>query len=104
MTFEAREVLVPSEDGSEQQSADPNSYLTPLQKSLVYELTTRRARIAAAKSRAEFWQKRQAASQKDTFQLDVLDDGFFDRNIKIAKEELQRLKESKLLKEAIIQS
>jgi hypothetical protein len=108
MMSEAREVLAGSDEDEglleSPQMADTNAYLTPLQKSLFYELTTRRARIADADSRAEFWHKRQSASHKDKFQLDVLDDDFFDRNIVIRRKELMRLREAVQLKEAVVQS
>ena len=41
---------------SEDVNGEKSSYLTPLQQSLVFELTTRRKRIAKAQRRIEFWE------------------------------------------------
>lgn len=82
------------------QEEDQGGYLTPLQRSLIHELTTRRDFIAAAKVRADFWEKRQD-------QLDInsgLDDVELDELLKTRRDELNRLKELKQIKEAILQA
>lgn len=90
--------------GSEVSDLEQSAYLSPLQKSLVYELTIRRARIASAHSRADFWHKWQDLQRKDRFQADVLDNSFLEDLIKTRRQELTRLREAKQLKEAIVQA
>ncbi|UZJ57516.1 hypothetical protein CBS101457_006836 [Exobasidium rhododendri] len=114
MTSEAREMLMGSgDDGDSQEKPQQqqqiktsltDAYLTPLQRSLLYELTTRRAHIAAANSKADFWQNRQKDSHEGRRRPDALDEDFYDREIRVKKAELLSLCESERLKEAVVQS
>lgn len=73
-------------------------YLTPLQSSLIFELTTRKDRIASARSRADFWRKDQAEQHTDR------NDEMLDELIAERKEELTRLKEARQIKRTIIEA
>jgi hypothetical protein len=85
------------------------TYLTPLQNSLVYELTTRRKRIANAQNQVDFWldfdQKGQVdAGEKDKFGEDVVDQEFLDDLIAQRKARIAELKQMDALKQAIVHS
>jgi formamidopyrimidine-DNA glycosylase len=90
------------------------SYLTPLQQSLVFQLTTRRKRIAKAQRRIEFWERyeeKQAKEKKlganianDQFEKDVIDEEYLDDLIKQRKDRLAELQQSQTLKESIVES
>lgn len=101
---EAGQERSPSEESGTTLEEESSSYLTPLQQSLLFELTTRRKRIAAAHLKAEFWLKRQNEQTKDQFDSSILDDEVLDGLIVERKEELIRLKEAKELKTAIVQA
>jgi hypothetical protein len=91
------------DDGaSEMQEEGSKSYLTPLQKSLLFELTTRRKRIASARSRADFWLKDQ--TQRDHLDPDVIDEEALDALILERKKELTRLKEARQIKWTIVEA
>lgn len=98
-------------DESEHDVRGQDDYLSPLQRSLLFELTTRRARITGAHARADYWHNRQQHDEaagkdgeQDRFQADVLDSSFLAQLIDTRRQELARLRESKQLKEAIVQS
>ncbi|PWN34482.1 uncharacterized protein FA14DRAFT_177889 [Meira miltonrushii] len=90
------------------------SYLTPLQQSLVFELTTRRKRIAKAQRRIEFWERYEEKQAKekqagkrtatDQFERDVVDEEYLDDLIKQRKDRLAELQQSQTLKESIMES
>lgn len=90
------------------------SYLTPLQQSLVFQLTTRRKRIAKAQRRIEFWERYEEKQAKekqsgtstlnDQFDKDVIDEEYLDDLIKQRKDRLAELQQSQTLKESIVES
>lgn len=101
--------------GASQDSAlEKTAYLTPLQQSLVFELTIRRKRIAKAQRRIEFWERyeeKQAKSKQsgsnfinDQFENDVIDEEYLDDLIKQRKDRLAELQQSQTLKESIVES
>lgn len=107
--------IIDDDDLTSGQIGDPNaqktSYLTPLQKSLVFELTTRRRRIAKAQRRIEFWERYEEKQAKekqskftDQFERDVVDEEYLDDLIKQRKERLAELQQSQSLKESIVES
>jgi len=89
------------EVASDMQEEGLNGYLTPLQKSVLFELTTRRRRIASARSRADFWLKEQA--RRDDLDSDILDEDALDDLIAERKEELTRLKEARQIKQTVVE-
>ena len=89
-----------SQDGSQ-----AGGYLTPLQRSLVYELTKRRDFLAAAQIRADFWEKREREGEtRSGIDDGDYDDDELDRLIQTRQEELNRLKEIKQIEETIVQA
>ena len=99
---------------SKDSSLEKTAYLTPLQQSLVFELTIRRKRIAKAQRRIEFWEhyeEKQAKSKQsgsnfinDQFDKDVIDEEYLDDLIKQRKDRLAELQQSQTLKESIVES
>lgn len=106
MADAGREVQSPSEEsgGTTLEEEVSSSYMTPLQQSLLFELTTRRTRIAAAHSKADFWLKRQNEQASNQFDSSILDDKVLDDLITERKEELVRVKEAMELKKAVVQA
>lgn len=97
---------------SEDVNGEKSSYLTPLQQSLVFELTTRRKRIAKAQRRIEFWEEyerkqsreSQSSSTSDQFDRDVIDEEYLDDLIRQRKARLAEIQQSQTLKESIVES
>lgn len=94
-------------------SAGPSHspYLSPLQHSLVYELTTRRAHIHAQRLRARFWREREqidtngvAATSDEAGALAAAEEEELDRLIaeRTARVELLRLRRA--LRDTIVDS
>lgn len=102
------EQLSESQSELEDSSYASTSYLTPLQQSLVYELTTRRNKLARRREYLAFWQKYYDEQQKEDrtnqFHEGVIDESFYDSLIQQRKEKLSQVKQSKLLKDSIVES
>lgn len=102
----------------EQEQPATSSYLTPLQHSLVYELTTRKTQIAEAQRRIDFWHRHEqdhggegdaaagpsSRRARDQFGRDVVDEPFLDDLIRQRRERLAELQQARCLREAIVES
>jgi hypothetical protein len=99
---EARDGSQDEEGASQLQDDGKRGHLTPLQKSLLFEITSRRDRFASAQLQVDFWEKRQSARPEDRFNADVLDDKELDELIAERRAELTRLKETRQLERTIM--
>lgn len=105
--------------GSEVAGPSRLAYLTPIQQSLVYELTTRRKEIADAQSEVDFWREhdsrqedddeidgetRRRHRRTDRFGKEVIDAAFLDDLISQRRAKIAELRQMNALKEAIVHS